>query len=280
VALITLDHRYHRLDQIRAYLSYAVYPLQWAVDMPVRLTHRCGEYCASYKALVKENEKLRQEQFLQNARLQKVLSLESENVRLHSLLQSAVRVGETHRVADIIQVDADPYNHNIILNKGKNQNVLVGQPILDAQGVMGEIIEVNAVFSRAILITDPSHAVPVENVRNGVRGVVIGTGNIDGLELQHVPTTADIKVGDILVTSGLGGRYPVGYPVGTITRIEQDPSESFAKVQVTPAAQLERGRQVLLVECQATNQNINPPAVQTAEGLKAEALTKAKDAKK
>lgn len=247
MALIITDHRYQKLDQVREYLSYAVYPLQWLTIAPLRLANACGEYLSFHQSLVKENSTLRQEQLLQDAKLQKLNSLEAENLRLHSLLQSSPRVGQALKVAEIIQTDADPFSHNIVLNKGRRDDVHVGQPIIDASGVMGEIVAINEITSRAILLTDASHAIPVENNRNGVRGIVVGTGAMNSLELQYVPTTADVKIGDMLVTSGLGGRYPPGYPVGIITQIEQDRSESFANIKVFPAAQLERGRQVLLV---------------------------------
>lgn len=247
VALMILDHRYHKLDQARAFLSYVVYPVQWTIHAPRRFAYHCHDYFLTKKTLISENRHLTQEQFLLNAKLQKLNALEAENLRLHSLLQSSPRAGEQLAVAEIIQVDSDPFNHTVLLNKGKNQGVYVGQPIIDGKGVMGAIVEANDKTSRAILVTDASHAIPIENLRNGVRGIVVGTGSMNCLELQYVPTTADIKVGDTLVTSGLGGRYPPGYPVGTITQIEQEHSESFANVRVFPAAQLERGRQVLLV---------------------------------
>lgn len=248
IVLMLLDHRYHRLQQVREVLSAGVYPLQWLVDTPIRCTQRFYGYFISHHQLVRENLKLRDEQFFQNGRLQQFSALEAENATLRALLQSSQRRNEVLTVAEIMQVDSDPFNHRILLNKGEKDQIAVGQPIIDAEGVMGEIIEVHSFTSSAILISDASHAIPVENVRNGVRGIVVGIGVIDCLELQHVPTTADIQVGDILVTSGLGGRYPPGYPVGVIRHIEYDPSESFAVVRVKPSAHLERGRQVLLVK--------------------------------
>lgn len=247
---MVLDHRYQKLDPVRDFLSSAVYPLQWVVNAPVRLTFQCHGYFVSRHHLLKETETLQQTLFSQNAQLLKLKALEAENQRLHALLSASPRVGETLRVAEIIQVDADPFSQNILINKGRRDNVVIGQPIIDDQGVMGEIVEIHANTSRAILLTDPSHAIPVENVRNGVRGIIVGTGVVDGLELQYVPTTADIKEGDVLVTSGLGGRYPPGYPVGMVSQINQDKRESFASIRVQPAARLGQGRQLLLVECQ------------------------------
>lgn len=266
---MVLDHRYQRLDQVREYLSYMVYPLQWVVNVPVQITNDCRYYFTSNHSLVRENERLRQEQLMQNARLQKFMALEAENLRLHDLLNSSPKSGESLKVAEILQVDNDPFSHNIVLNKGRQDTVYVGQPIIDAHGVMGEIVEVNALTSRAILITDASHAIPVENVRNGVRGIVVGTGS-NGLELQYVPTTSDIQVGDVLVTSGLGGRYPPGYPVGNIVEINQDKRESFASVHVTPSAHLKRGRQVLLVESSLEREKIEEKTQEKKEDKKVE----------
>jgi rod shape-determining protein MreC len=250
VVLMISDHQYNRLVHVREAVLLGTSPLQWAVHLPIRFIQKFHGYFISHHQLLEENIQLRDEHLVQNGRLQQLVALEAENARLRALLQSSERRTELLTVAEIMQVDADPFNHRILLNKGEHDHVVVGQPIIDADGVMGEIIEVHPFTSSAILVSDASHAIPVENVRNGVRGILVGIGAIDCLELQYVPTTADIQVGDILVTSGLGGRYPPGYPVGVISHIEYDPSESFAIVRVTPSAHLERGRQVLLVKSQ------------------------------
>jgi rod shape-determining protein MreC len=243
------DYRYHRLNTLRDYMSMVVYPIQWLVDAPMRVTDVVKQYSHTYHQLVQENNQLRQEQLLQNARTQKFMALEAENTRLRSLLQSSPRQnGETLLVAEIIRVDSDPLIHRVILDKGSRQGVTLGQPVIDAEGVIGEVIEVNPLSCRVILLTDASYGIPVENVRTGVRGIAAGTGAIKNLELQHVPNTIDLKPGDTLITSGLDGRYPPGYPVGVISQIFHDPGESFARVQITPSARLERTRQVLLVQ--------------------------------
>lgn len=246
---MVLDHQYHQFDKVRGVLSYVVYPLQWVVDRPVRLSHSLKEYYQSKQALVLNNEALRQEQLLQSGRLQKLLAIETENERLRALLQQSLkRRQETLTIAEIMQVDADPFAHRILLNKGLQHQVKIGQPIIDAEGVMGEIIEVNDFSSTAILITDASHAIPVEIARNAVRGILVGTGAYDHLTLQYLPKTAEVQVGDVLVTSGLGGRYPAGYPVGIVTKVFEDPSDSFVTVYAAPKARLDRGLQVLLVD--------------------------------
>lgn len=245
---MVLDHRYHRLTLARAYLSQAIYPIQWTIDAPFRLADFIQHFTNSHHGLMKENEMLRQQHFLQEGRLQRLMSLEAENIQLHALLQAAPRTGHSLRAAEILQVDDDPFNHRVILNKGDLDGVFVGQPIIDEIGIVGEIIEVLQSTSRALLVTDASHALPVENVRNGVRGIIVGTGAIDNLQLQYVPTTADIQVGDTLVSSGLGGRFPPGYPVAVVSEVSKDAGESFAVIRAMPKAHLDRGRQVLLIQ--------------------------------
>lgn len=245
---MVVDHRYHHLEGLRNYLSFVVYPIQWLVDTPIRVATDIVQYAHTYSHLVQENATLRQAQLLQNAKMQKFLSLEAENNRLRTLLQSRPRSGESLLVAEIIHADSDPFIHRVIVDKGDNQGVALGQPVIDASGIVGEVIEVHPHMSRVILLTDVSHGISIENVRNGVRGIAVGTGSIKTLELQHVPNTIDFAVGDNLVTSGLDGRYPPGYPVGVISKIEHEPGESFAKVQVIPAAHLDRTRQVLLLQ--------------------------------
>lgn len=254
--IMMLDHHYHQFNQVRAILAYAVYPLHWVVDRPIRLAVQLKDYVLYKENLLLENEALKQEQLLLNGRLQKLLAINTENERLRALLQQSLEHRqETLAIVEILQVDADPFSHRILLDKGKKHQVKIGQPIIDAEGVMGEIIEVNDFSSTAILITDPSHAIPVEIARNAVRGILVGTGSYDHLILQYLSKTAEIQIGDILVTSGLGGRYPAGYPVGIVTKIEEDPADSFITVHVAPKARLDRGRQVLLVDCQNSKAN-------------------------
>lgn len=248
IVLIVTDARYHRLDVVRGYLSLIVYPIQRMVDTPIRLAGTVMQYASTFNQLVNENADLKYQAFLQNARLQKLLALEAENTRIRALLKSSHRDMETHRVAEIIRISSDPFLHCIVLNKGAKQGVLVGEPVIDAKGVIGEVIEVQPLTSRVILLTDANYGISVENLRNGLRGIVVGTGLSNTLALQHVANTVDLKIGDILVTSGLDGRYPPGYPVGHILQIEHDPSESYVSVKIKPSAELDRTRQVLLVE--------------------------------
>ena len=162
-------------------------------------------------------------------------------------------------VAELLTIDLDPFSQQIIINKGQRYGIFSGQPVLDATGVMGQVTQVDMLSSRVILLTDPSHGVPVQINRNGLRAIVTGRGLGKDLQLEHLPHNSDIREGDLLVSSGLGGRFPVGYPVGTVISINFPQSKSFAEIKVKPAAQLATSREVLLV-LPATKIEIIPPA--------------------
>ncbi|HEY7841920.1 MAG TPA: rod shape-determining protein MreC, partial [Gammaproteobacteria bacterium] len=173
--------------------------------------------------------------------------VEEENRRLRELLESSIQLRERVLVAELLAVEMEPFRRQVVINKGRREGAYDGQPVVDAGGIMGQIIHVGPFSSTVLLITDPSHALPVQVNRNGLRAIAVGTGRDNVLLLEHLPTNADIKRGDLVVSSGLGHRFPRGYPVGTIADIGLEPGESFARVEVTPSAQLGRSREVLLV---------------------------------
>ena len=244
---MTVDHRAQHLESLRSVLSTLVYPIQIAVDLPIQAGNWLAEYFSSRHRLIAENVRLRENQFLLDARLAKLADLEAENRRLRSLLDSSAKIGERVLVAELLSVDMDPYSRRIVLNKGSRDGVEVGQSLIDSNGVMGQIVHVAPFSSNALLITDPSHALPVQNLRSGLRSLAVGAGPVNQLELAHLPNNADVRIGDVLVTSGLGGRFPAGYPVGRIVGIERNRGRPFATVTVQPSARLERNREVLLV---------------------------------
>jgi rod shape-determining protein MreC len=247
ISLMSVDHRKHHLEGIRAGLSIIVYPLQILVDLPFSVGGWASETLSARTTLLQENRELRDNQLALQLKLQKFEALESENQRLRSLLQSSSRKWERVLIAELLQVDFDPFRHMVLLNKGSNDDVFEGHPLLDAHGVLGQVMHVSPLSSSAILITDPSHAVPVQVNRNGLRGLAVGTGEEGLLDIPHLPNNADIQVGDLLITSGLGLRFPPGYPVARVSSIEKDPTEPFATVKATPMAHLKRTREVLLV---------------------------------
>jgi rod shape-determining protein MreC len=248
IVTMTVDHRYHALDGARDVLATVIYPLHYLARLPVDIQSWLSENLTGRAALLEENARLREKQVFISAQLQKLTTLEAENRRLRSLLESAVNTPERVLIAELLAVDFDPYRHHILLNRGRQHGIYVGQPVLDQQGVIGQIIQADLLTSTAILITDPNHALPIQINRTGARTLALGTGHFQKLELPHIPNNEDVKVGDLLVTSGMGGRFPRGYPVGTVTQVEFDPGSPFAHIVAKPVAQLDRIREVLLLE--------------------------------
>lgn len=242
-----LDHRFQYLKEVRASVSVIVYPIQSIVNFPVTAGEWMNESFSTRESLMAEVTTLKTQQLLYDVRLQKLAALESENMRLRQLLDSSFRVGERVLIAELLAVDMEPFTSEIIINKGGGHELYEGQPLLDANGIMGQITKVGPLTSTAMLISDPNHAIPVAVNRNGLRTIAIGTGNPEELDIPHFPNNADIQIGDLLVSSGLGGRFPQGYPVATITTIDIDPGQPFARVGAKPAAELQRSREVLLV---------------------------------
>ena len=247
VVLMTMDHRQRHLESLRAGLSLVVYPLQMMVELPGAVYGWFSESLATRRQLQEENAGLRTQILMLKAQGQKLQSLEIENIRLRELLDSSFQVGQKILVAELLSANLDPYQHQIVINKGELDNIYTGQPLLDANGVMGQVVHVGPYTSTALLITDTSHAIPVQVNRNGMRTIAIGSGTINRLELPYISNNADIRPGDLLTTSGLGGKFPPGYPVAIVEAIEHDPGQSFAHVTATPTARLDRSREVLLV---------------------------------
>lgn len=248
IALMTVDHRYHYLNVLHDVLSTAAYPVHYLVRLPTATKSWLTENLAGRGALLEENARLREKQLFLNAQLQKLTVLEAENRRLRSLLESAVNTPEHVLIAEMLVVDFDLYRHRILLNRGRQHGVYVGEPVLDQYGIVGQIVQADPFTSTAIFITDVNHALPIEIARTGVRTLALGTGDFQELKLPHIPNNGDVKVGDVLITSGLGGRFPHGYPVGTVTKVEFDPGSPFANITAKPFAQLDRIREVMLLE--------------------------------
>lgn len=246
-SLMILDHRDQHVQHIREALSVVVYPLRLVVDLPFRGWASVRTNFASREALVAENEELKRERLNAEFRLQRLAALETENARLRELLDSHARVGSRALVAEILAIDLDPYRQRFNLNRGQVDGVYVGQALIDAQGVVGQTVSVGPFTAEAVLITDADHAVPVSVNRNGVRTIAVGTGDSGRLRLPYLTNNADVEVGDLLVSSGLGGVFPAGYPVGRITEVNRRPDQSFAEVMAEPASALDRDREVLLV---------------------------------
>ncbi|WP_371132411.1 rod shape-determining protein MreC [Pseudomonas sp.] len=247
VALMVVDARFALLQPLRAQLGLIVEPVYWVGRLPVRLWEGATQGLSSRSELAAENEKLKAEQLMMQRRLQKLAALTEQNVRLRELLNSAALVDDEVLATELIGIDPNPFTHRILIDKGAKDGVVLGQPVLDARGLMGQVVEVMPYSSRVLLLTDTTHSIPIQVNRNGLRAIASGTGNPERLELRHVADTADIKEGDLLVSSGLGQRFPAGYPVATVTEVIHDSGQPFAIVRAMPTASLNRSRYMLLV---------------------------------
>ena len=247
ILLMVLDHRQNHLDTVRRVIGAAVYPIQVVVDAPFRMWEWLSESTADRNELQLEVGRLQAERLLTRARLQQLTALRAENDRLRDLLEARTQIRDEIRVAEIMAVDANPYRHNILIGIGSRDGVYDGQAIIDADGVVGQVLETGLATSQAILISDPSHALPVEVNRNGLRTIANGTGEFDRLDLPFLPNNADIREGDLLVTSGLGGAFPAGYPVAVVSSVNRIPQAPFADVTAVPSSALDQVREIMLI---------------------------------
>lgn len=278
VVLIVLDHRGGWLNQARRQAGVMIAPL-WAVaGWPGRVAERIHDDAGTLSQLTEDNRRLRNELLVNQARMARLQTLVADNTRLRGLLEAAERGNLDVVLAPILDIDLDPTRQRLVLDAGSRDRVRTGQSVIDAGGLLGQIIGVNPMHANVLLITDPSHAVPVAVARNGVRLVVYGDGRSDILRLASVPLSSDVKVGDQLVTSGLGGRFPPGFPVGTIAALRPDDSRAFLIGDVKPAAKLDRGREVLVllsmpppVNAEEFDSAVAPDAVPATTGAAASA---------
>ena len=248
IALIVLDHRGGWLAQIRGRSELVVQPLWWVAGAPARIGDEVRDNASTRAQLADENRILRNALLISGARLSRLQAAAAENARLRGMLGAGQRGGLDVQLAPILDVDLDPTRQRLILDAGSRDGVQVGQSVIDAGGVLGQVTGVTAGTATVLLITDPDHAVPVVVARTGVRLVAYGKGRSDRLELANIPLSSDVKVGDSVVTSGLGGRFPAGFAVGTVMSLQPDDSRAFLVGQLRPAAQLDRGRDVLLLK--------------------------------
>ena len=246
---MTLDHRTTYVNTLRSSIAVLVYPFQYLVNFPANVSDWASDSFTSRKTLQEDNVTLRTQNLILTTQLQKLNFIESENIHLRNLLESSKRVGERILIAELLSVDMDPFKQQVTINKGSasGDDIYPGQPFVDAKGIMGKLIHITPFSSTALLITDPSHTLPIQVNRNGLRAIAKGTGSQNRLEIPHLPNNADIKVGDLLVTSGLGCVFPVGYPAAIVVEINIDPSLPFAEVLAEPIAELDRSREILLV---------------------------------
>jgi rod shape-determining protein MreC len=262
--LIVLDHRGGWLTQARRQANLLVQPLWSVAGWPGRLAERIGDDAGTRTQLIVENRRLRNALLVSGARLARLQAATADNARLRGLLGAVERAGLDVQLAPILDLDLDPSRQRLVLDAGSRDDVRVGQTVIDAGGLLGQIIEVTPMHATVLLLTDPDHAVPVAVLRSGVRLIAYGTGRSDRLELASIPLSTDVRVGDIVVTSGLGQRFPAGFPVGRIAALRPDDSRAFLVGDVQPAAQLDRGRDVLLLRAAPARPWLAAPAVDPA----------------
>ena len=247
IALMVLDNNNQYIADVRRMLSTALYPVRVVINAPFAIGGWLSESFSTRNYLLEENQDLSDKLLKQSARLQRMAALEAENARLRALLESTAKVGDRVLIAEIMSVDMNPFRHSIVVNRGSSDDVYVGQALIDAQGIVGQVTRDQFYSAEAILITDVDHALPVELVRNRLRTIAVGTGDLEKLSLPFLPRNADVQRGDLLVTSGLGGSFPAGYPVGVIEEVRSDTGQPFLAINARPSAALNRIREVLLI---------------------------------
>jgi len=259
LALIIVDKRYDHLGKIRRLLSVVAYPVQVAVASPFEGWHWLRDSVTTRDALRADKTKLEAELRVAQFRLQRYEALEAETQRLRALRDNTAGVTERFVIGDVMNVDLDAFRERVLVDKGAGDGIYVGQAVLDSGGVFGQVARVGQLTSEVILVSDAAHAIPVQINRNGLRTVAVGTGDTNRLKLPYLSTSADVVAGDLLVTSGLGGGFPAGYPVGTIAEVKRDPAQSLADVDVKPAAALDRSRELLFVWLKPQAAELQPP---------------------
>ncbi len=247
IAAIVADSRFGVFTHVRVYLSSLVSPLQYIANAPGIMLDTMSTQVQTRAGLIEQTKQQEQQLFTLRSRLLKMDHLEHENQRLRELLGSPVHKESRKMVAELLSVDSDPFSHQVLINKGALDGVYNGQPVINDQGVIGQVLHVGSTTSRVLLVADSSHGIPVRVLRNDLRAIASGSGELDKLELRNLPRNTDVQVGDLLVTSGLGGRFPEGYPVATVTRSDYVEGKPFAQVEAKPLVALDRLRYLLLL---------------------------------
>ncbi len=246
-SLMLADSRLDTFSNVRYLLNSAVAPIQYAADLPRSMFDGAFEHLHSHQTLVEGNRNLKREVLRLKSELILLNQYQEENQRLRKLLGSSFIRDEKKVVTEVLAVDTSPYRHQVAIDKGHVDGVYVGQPVINEKGIVGQVTLVAAHNARVLLLTDAKNAIPVQVIRNDIRVIASGNGEIDEIQLEHIPTSTDIQVGDLLVTSGLGGIYPEGYPVANVTKVDQDTHQEFASIKAEPVVEFDRLRYLLLI---------------------------------
>lgn len=267
VALLVLDQKDQQLNSLRSALSMITDPIKYMVNLPSETIKQVTEQASSYSALKEENRQLNEERLIHQTRLLKLAALERENIRLRALLEKSIKfkLGEKILVAELLSVNTAPYEHIVNVNKGTRFGVHEQQPVMDANGVVGQVYRSLPFSSEIMLITDPNHAIPVQVNRNGLLTIAVGSGQTNRLILPYLPNNADIRPGDLLITSGLGGIFPQGYPVAVVDEFTSQTNKPFATVTATPKAMLDRNRELMIVWSDSQPIRLEPKTTETPD---------------
>lgn len=258
ISLLIADNRIGAFSKVRQYLDTAVSPFYFLANGPRRFLDQISETFATRERLQFENQALRKELLVRSGESQLLEQFKQENARLRELLGSPLRQNEQMTVTQVLSGNSTPYRDQVVIDKGTNDGVYEGQPVISDKGVVGQVIAVSELTSRVLLICDTSHALPVQVLRNDIRVIASGAGCADDLLLEALPANIDIRVGDVLVTSGLGGRFPEGYPVGVVASVKVDNQRAYSVINVRPSAELQRLRYLLLL-WNASDKTGEPP---------------------
>lgn len=265
VGIMVLDHRQQYLEVARRWLSNATYPLQRVVAAPAAALAWASDSVTSREQLKKENAELEAQLRVANLELLRSAALAEENRQLRAIRDASTDIQARTLISEIIRVDLDPLRHRVLLNSGADKDVYKGQPVLDSDGVFGQVTRVGKYAAEVLMITDAEHATPIRVNRTGLRSIAVGTGDFNKLRLPYITADADVKIGDLLVTSGLGGVFPPGYPVAQITQVTRDPAQTFALVEAKPLAHMDHARELVLVWYDApATEDLDKPAAKTA----------------
>lgn len=247
LAFLVADARFNYLITLRQVASVIVYPLQRIAAAPASIARRIGDFFVTSSSLREQNARLTEENFRNSAAISRLKSLEAENARLRDLLGARARFDFPVVAAEVLYAARDPFSRRVFVDKGSQSDVQAGQAVVDDHGVVGQITRVYPWLAEVTLITDKGHFVPVQNLRNGLRAVLAGTGDEGALELRFIPLNADYQDGDELVTSGIDGIYPRGLPVAKVAHVERNAAQLFARITCAPLAGVANYAHVLVV---------------------------------
>jgi len=247
LTLLLADSQFNLFAPVRIYLNSLVSPVQYAADAPQKLFSALSGNLMTRQALKERNQQLEQDNLHLNADRLLLTQLENENKQLRELLNSPRVFTNKRMIAEVMRLRSDPFTHQLLIDKGALDGVYLGQPVINEQGVVGQVSQVGSTTSRVLLIVDSSHGIPVRVQRNDLTAIVHGSGAWNKLNVPFVQSNADLREGDLLVTSGLDGRFPAGYPVATVTHFNYEEGALYAEITATPVALLDRSRYLLLL---------------------------------